>query len=431
MARHLITGDAALKAIKRGDPRRRISDGDGLYLLLFVNGGSHAWRVDYSFDGKRKTLSLGTYPDTGLALARRKADEARKLVREGTDPSQIRRGDRERSAAELEARRRADVGLPPLGSFEAIAREWFETRREQWSASYAEKVIARLEADVFPRIGRRPMREITPPQLLEVLRAIEGRGVVETAHRARESCSQIFRFALATGRADRDPAQDLRDALRQPTVRHFPAITSPARLAELLRAIEGYAGTYVVRAALQLAPMLLLRPGELRYAEWREIDLDGATWTVPSHRMKREKAAKLSGPPHIVPLAPQAVDVLRELQQLTGSGKWVFRGERHHDRPMSENTINAALRALGFASDEVTAHGFRATARTLLAERLDIDEAVIEAQLAHSVPDSLGRAYNRTEFLDQRRQMMGTWANYLERLRRGADVVPIGSQRAR
>ncbi len=417
MPRNLISSDQTIKAVKPGDARKRLNDGDGLFLLLFVKGGAHGWRFAYSLHGRRNSLSLGTYPDVGLALARRKADEARALVAAGVDPSDARKTSKAEQHRKQESDRRSAAGLPAEDSFEAVAREWFETRKDRWSTGYSEKVIARLEADVFPYVGRLAIEAVTTPDLLAVLRRMEARGVVETAHRARESCSQIFRFAIATGRATRDPAQDLRDALRQPTVRHFPAITTPKRLGDLLRAAYGYAGTPVVRAALRLAPMLLLRPGELRHAQWVEIDLETRTWTVPAERMKREKAGKQFGAPHIVPLPPQAVDVFRDLFPLTGRSQWVFRGERHHDRPMSENTVNAALRAMGFAADEVTGHGFRATARTMLAERLGYEESVIEAQLAHSVKDSLGRAYNRTEFLAQRRGMMVAWANYLDELR--------------
>ncbi|MFG6442535.1 tyrosine-type recombinase/integrase [Roseateles sp. LKC17W] len=426
MAKHLIPSDATLRAIKPGDVRKRINDGDGLYLQLFVNGGSHGWRFAYSLATRRNILSLGTYPDVSLSQARKRADEARKLVSEGLDPSSARKASKAAAAEKAQAERLADAGLPAAGSFEAVAREWFDTRRAGWSTSYGDKIMARLEADVFPVIGRLAVGSITSPELLVMLRKIEARGVIETAHRARENCSQVFRFAVATGRAERDPAQDLKDGLKRPDVKHFPAITEPARLAELLRAFDGYAGTYVVRAALRLVPMLLLRPGELRQARWDEFDLDGATWTIPAHRMKREKAGKKDGPPHLVPLPRQAVAVLRELERVTGRGELVFRGERHHDRPMSENTVNAAMRAMGFPKDEVTGHGFRATARTMLAERLGVDIVVIEAQLAHSVKDSLGRAYNRTQYLDQRRAMMQTWADYLDRLRQGADVAPIG-----
>lgn len=430
MARELIPNDVAIRSVKLGDPRKRLTDGAGLYLLLFVKGGAHGWRLDYTFAGRRKTLSLGTYPDTTLALARRKADQARQLVSAGIDPSAARREAKVDAAEQRQAERLADAGLPPLGSFEQVAREWFETRRGEWSDGYSSKVIARLEADVFPQIGRRPIGQVTPPELLEVLRKIEARGVIETAHRAHESCSQVFRYAVGKGLVASDPARDLKGLLRKPKTTHFPAITKPERLAELLRACYGYAGTPVVRAALRLAPMLLLRPGELRHAAWAEIDLDAALLEVPAERMKRQRDGKLHGPPHLVPLPHQAVAELCELKRLTGGGKWVFRGERHHDRPMSENTVNAALRAMGFAADEVVAHGFRATARTMLAERLRVDESVIEAQLAHSVRDSLGRAYNRTEFVDQRREMLQTWADYLDRLRQGAAVVALATRSA-
>ena len=430
MPRDLIPGDATIRAVKPGNPRKRLSDGDGLYLRLFVNGGSHGWRLDYTIHGTRKNLSLGTYPDTSLALARRKADEARRLVSSGTDPSDMRKAAKVQAVQRREADRLADAGQPAVDSFEAVAREWWDTRRHEWSTSYADKVLARLVADVFPYIGRQPVAAVNAPKLLDVLRKIEARGVIETAHRAHESCSQIFRYAVGAGLVASDPARDLKGLLRKPQARHFPAIVKPERLAELLRACDGYAGTPVVRAALRLAPMLLLRPGELRFARWTEIELDTATWLVPAERMKRERAGKLNGPPHLVPLPSQAVQVLRELHALTGGGDLVFRGERHHDRPMSENTINAALRALGFPADEVVGHGFRATARTLLAERLGVDESVIEAQLAHSVRDSLGRAYNRTEYAAQRAVMLQAWADYLDQLREGAQVVALASRQS-
>jgi integrase len=430
MARDLIPGDATIKAIKGGDPRKRLNDGGGLYLLLFVKGGAHGWRLDYTVNGRRKTLSLGTYPDTGLALARRKAAEARKLVSSGHDPSEARQASKVAERKRLQAERLADAGLPAPGSFEAVAREWHEVRKAEWSDSYGDKVLARLVADVFPYVGRRHVAEVSAAELLGVLRGIEARGAVETAHRAHETCSQVFRYAVGQGLVSSDPARDLKGLLRRPKVSHFPAIVKPERLAELLRACDGYAGTPVVRAALRLAPMLLLRPGELRGAQWSEFDLDQARWLIPAERMKRQRDGKENGPPHLVPLPTQAVDTLRELQRLTGRGLYVFRGERHHERPMSENTINAALRAMGFPADEVTGHGFRATARTMLAERLGVAEAVIEAQLAHTVADSLGRAYNRTTFEAQRAAMLQQWADYLDRLRKGADVVPLPERAA-
>jgi integrase len=430
MARNLISSDTAIKSVRLGDPRKRLTDGDGLYLLLFVKGGAHGWRFDYSLHGRRKTISFGTYPDTSLALARRKADGARQLVAEGIDPSQKRKAEKRSYEQARAVEAREERGLPPLDSFEAIAREWFAVKRDGWAASYADKILARFESDVFPWIGKQPIADITPPQLLEVLRRIEARGVIETAHRALQDSSQVFRYAVATGRTVTNPARDLKDALKRPDPKHFPAIIDPKRFGDLLRACDSYAATPVVRAALKLAPMLLLRLGELRFAQWSEIDLDSAMWTVPAARMKRELRAKLHGAPHLVPLPKQAVAVLRELHTVTGRGPMVFRGERHHDRAMSENTINAALRAMGFPQDEVTGHGFRATARTMLQERLGFDPHVIEAQLAHSVRDNLGRAYNRTEFIEQRRKMLQAWADFLDKLRRGAPVVPISRRKS-
>lgn len=419
MGRDLIPSDATIKAIRPGDQRKRLSDGDGLFLLIFPNGGAHAWRFDYTFQTRRKLISLGTYPDTSLALARRKAQAARELVAAGRDPSVERKAERKRHLESRTEEGRRSAGLPPADSFEAVAREWFKVRRSGWSASYAEKMMARFETDVFPWIGQTPIAKVTGPMLLAVCRRIEDRGVIETAHRALQDSSQVFAYAIATDKIDRNPAAKLKSVLRQPEPKNFAAITDPARFGELLRACDRYAATPVVRAALKLAPMLLLRPGELRCAEWPEIDLDAALWTVPAARMKRELREKLLGAPHLVPLPHQAVTVLRELHALTGHAKMVFRGERHHDRPMSDNTINAALRAMGFSQDEVTGHGFRATARTMLHERLGFSPDIIEAQLAHSVRDSLGRAYNRTEFTQQRRAMLQAWADYLDELRRG------------
>ena len=425
MARELISSDATIKAVRPGDKRGRLTDGDGLYLLLFVAGGSHGWRFDYRHQAKRKTISLGTYPDTSLALARRKAEAARALVAEGLDPSAARKAERQGFLKAREEENRQSQGLPATNSFEAIAREWFEVRRSGWSRGYSDKMIARLESDVFPWIGAMPIAALTGPMLLEVLRRIEARGVIETAHRALQVCSQVFAYAMAAGKLDKNPAGNLKMVLQRPEPKNFSAITDPTRFGQLLRACDKYAATPVVRAALKLAPMLLLRPGELRWAEWPEIDLDAALWTVPAARMKRELREKLLGAPHLVPLPHQAVAVLRELHVLTGHAKMVFRGERHHDRPMSENTINAALRAMGFPQDEVTGHGFRATARTMLHERLGFSPEIIEAQLAHSVRDNLGRAYNRTEFTAQRRAMLQAWADYLDELRGEGVAVPV------
>lgn len=427
MAISASISDTTIRSIKPGDSRKRLSDGNGLYLLPFVKGGKHGWRLDYTFGTKRKTISLGTYPATSLKLAREKAARARELVADSIDPSEARK---KAKAAAIETRQVQELvaaGLPIPGTFEAVAREWFGVRAQEWAPSYSSKVLRRLEGDVFPHLGMRLVSEITAPELLAVLRRIEGRGVIETTHRVHESCSQVFRYAVGAGLVSSDPGRDLKSLLRRTVVKHFAAILCPQRLGELLRGSDGYAGTHVVRAALKLAPMLLLRPGELRHARWDEIDLDAATWTIPGARMKRNRQGKLHGPPHIVPLPLQAVHTFRELHALTGRGELVFRGERHHDRPMSENTVNAALRALGFHADEVTGHGFRATARTMLAERLGAEAEVIEAQLAHSVKDSLGRAYNRTEFLQQRRRMLLTWADFLDELRKLPTKAARGS----
>jgi integrase len=392
-------------------------DGHGLYLEITAAGGRY-WRMKYRHGGKEKRLAFGVYPEVTLKDARDKAAAARQTLAGGFDPGAIKKAER------------VQTEVQSLNSFEAVARQWYAVRSNEWAASYGEKIIRRFEVDVFPYVGRRPIDSITPPELLTVLRRIEERGVIETAHRALENCSQVFRFAVAEGKAPSNPARDLKDALKKPLAKHFPAITDPLRLGELLRAMQGYQGTPVVRAALALQPMLLLRPGELRHARWPEFDLDNALWTVPAERMKRERAGKINGKPHIVPLPTQAVAILRELHMLTGESPYVFRGERHHDRPMSENSVNAALRALGFGAEEVTGHGFRATARTLLAEQLGIEATVIEAQLAHSVADSLGRAYNRTEFQAQRRAMLQTWADYLDKLRKGADVIKLHGKAA-
>lgn len=422
VARNLIPSDTALRTIKSGDPRKRINDGDGLHLLLNVNGGSHGWRFAYTFHGRRNVLSLGTYPDVTLAQARRLADDARRALAGGLDPSSQRKTEKAARQHQQEARRRAAAGEPQEGTFEAVAREWLKVQSSKWASTYGDKIIARFKADVFPYIGMRPVAELTPPELLRVFQAIQARGAIETALRARAECSQVFRFAVVKGLVLSDPCRDLAGALQTPTVRHFSAVTDPAHLAQVLRACEGYTGTPIVRAALKLAPMLFVRPGELRFAQWSEFDLEGATWTIPAARMKRNRHDKLNGAPHLVPLPTQAVDVLRALEPLTGRNPWVFQGERHREKPMSENTVNAALRGLGFGKEMVTGHGFRATARTLLAERLGQPEAVIEAQLAHSVPDALGRAYNRTQWLDMRRSMMQEWADYLDRLRTGAEA---------
>jgi integrase len=422
MARYLIPSDATIRATKPHDKPFRLNDGDGLYLLIRSEGGPKGgwwWRFDYSFHGRRKTLSLGTYPDTGLQLARRKADEARKLVEADTDPSDIRKADKAKHADQREAERRKDAGIPPVNSFEAVAREWYETRRGKWAPSHSDKVIARLEADAFPWIGARPVGEIRPGELRKLFERVHERGALETAHRVLQHCGQVFRYAVFKELADRDPTRDMRGHLTTANVKHMPAITEPAQVGELLRAIDAFNGTYIVKYALRLAPLLFVRPGELRTAEWRDFDLERAEWNIPAERMK-------SRAPHLVPLATQAVAILRDLHPLTGHRRFVFPGARSNGRPMSNAAVNAALRRLGYDTrTEITGHGFRAMARTILHEELAMDRDVIEHQLAHRVPDALGTAYNRTKFLKQRRAMMQTWADYLDRLKDGAKVIPL------
>lgn len=426
MGRHLIPSDKTIRAIKPGDPRKRLNDGDGLHLLLYVKGGAHGWRLAYTHEGRRNILSLGTYPDIGLAQARQKADQARKQLSQGIDPSDARKEAKGAVKIAREAQRLVDAGLPPVDSFEAVAREWLaKVHGVEVSSGHAIRTRVRLEQDIFPWLGRTPIATVKASGLLECLRRVQARGALETAHRIKYSCGQVFRYAIQTDRCERNPAADLSDALPEVVVAHHAAVTDPKRVGELLRAIDVYQGHAVTRAALRLASLVFQRPGELRRAEWSEIDLDAGTWTIAAKRMKRTKQGKATGPAHLVPLSTQAVAVLAELEPLTGDGRYVFPSLRTRDRPMSDNAVLSALRRMGYATDEMTGHGFRAMARTMLAERLNVDAAVIEAQLGHAVSDDLGRAYNRTEFIEQRRTMMQIWADYLDRLRNGGEVVAM------
>jgi integrase len=408
-----MLSDTQIRSTKPAAKALRLYDERGLYLEVTPSGGRW-WRLKYRHDGREKLLSMGTYPDTGLKAAREKRDRARELIAQGIDPSDARR-------AEKQSRLQAVVN-----SFEAVAREWHATVHvAKVSAGHAARTLIRLEQDVFPWLGGQTISEIKAPQLLQSMRRIESRGAIETAHRALQACGQVFRYAIATGRAERDPTPDLRGALKPVLVTHMAAITDPQRVGQLLRAIEDYKGMPVTRAALQLAPLVFVRPGELRKAEWTEFDLEARQWRIPAARMKRTKQEKLTGAAHLVPLSRQAISILRDLQPLTGHGRFVFPSPRTGERPMSDNGVLSALRRMGFPKEEMSGHGFRAMARTLLAEQLGVDEAVIEAQLAHQVKDALGRAYNRTEFVEQRRRMLQTWADYLDKLRDGAEVIPF------
>ena len=420
---------AALKAAVTAGKARKISDGGGLVLEARPTGAGW-WRLRYWMDGREGMLSLGTYPEVPLKLARERRDEARALVAAGTDPSEARKAGKAAQVVKAEAVRLAAAGLPGPGTFEHAAREWHAYMAPTWSATHAVKVLALLVNDLFPFIGARPLADLTAPELLKHARRVEARGAVETAYRALKVAGAVFRYGVQHGHCLSDPTRDLKGAIQLPVPEHRAAVTDPAKLGELLRAIDGYQGTPVVRAALALAPLVFLRPGELRKAEWSEFDLDGAVWTIPAERMKGRLKAKLTGPAHVVPLAPQAVAILRDLQPLTGAGPYVFPNPLTPDRPLSDNGVLSALRRMGFGTDVVTGHGFRATARTIAAERLGIAPEVIEAQLAHRVPDALGRAYNRTLFLDQRRELMTKWADYLDQLRAGAQVIPLQPRRA-
>lgn len=395
--------DVSIRSAKPAEKTRRLSDGAGLYLEISPAGGKW-WRFKFRFDGIEKRLSLGVYPDVGLREARERRDELRRLLASGVDPAVNRKVQK---AARVQ--RTAD-------SFEAIGREWFASCSPTWARSHADKIMARLEADVFPWLGGKAIAEISAPDVLAVLRRIEGRGTLDTAHRARGNCSQIFRYAIATGRTERDPVPDLRGAL--PSLRHdnFASITEPAKVAELLRAMDAFSGTLVVKSALLLSPLFFVRPGELRRARWAEFDFDKSEWRYFVTKTKTE---------HLVPLASQAVAILRDLQALTGHGENVFPG-RDPKKPMSEAAVNAALRRMGYdTKTEITGHGFRAMARTILHEELNQKPEVIEHQLAHKVSDTLGSAYNRTKFLKERKAMMQMWADYLDKLKAGAEVIQL------
>ncbi|MCG7928336.1 MAG: tyrosine-type recombinase/integrase [Candidatus Thiodiazotropha taylori] len=394
--------DTAVRNAKPKEKAYKLFDGGGLFLMINPKG-SRYWRLKYRFQGKEKLLALGVYPDVSLKTARDRRDAARTHIADDIDPSEVRKATK---AAQSEA-----------DSFEAVAREWWGQREPNWSKTHSSRIMLRLNKDVFPWIGKRTIGEITAPELLTVLRRIENRGAVETAHRIHQSCGQIFRYAVATGRAERDPSADLKGALPPTRQKHHASITDPKKIGELLRAIEGYEGSFVTRCALQLASLTFVRPGELRHAEWSEIDIDKAEWRIPAEKMKMNIV-------HIVPLSSQSLSVLRDIQPLTGRGKYVFPSVRSLRRPMSENTVNAALRRLGYTKDEMTGHGFRSMASTILNEQGWHRDA-IERQLAHAERNSVRAAYNYAEHLPERVKMMQAWADYLDSLKQGAIVLPL------
>jgi integrase len=401
--------DTQIRKAKSATKPIRLFDGNGLYLEISPTGGK-LWRLKYRFGGKEKRLAFGTYPEISLAQAREATGDARKLLAMGSDPSIVKKA------------QKASKSEQAANSFEVIAREWFGKHRPNWAVSHADKIIRRLENDIFPWLGAKPIIDITAPEILAALRRIESRGALDTAHRALQNCGQVFRYAVATGRALRDPCGDLRGALPPARQGHFAALTDPEHVAELLRAIDDVHAGLVVKSALRLAPLLFVRPGELRTARWVGIDFEKAEWRYIVTKTKTE---------HLVPLSTQAIAILEELYPLTGHGEYVFPGARSNGQPMSGMAINVALRRAGYNTrEEQTGHGFRAMARTILHQDLGIAPEIIEHQLAHRVPDALGTAYNRTKFLKERKVMMQTWADYLDKIKAGATVIELRGEAA-
>lgn len=391
--------DTAIRNAKPKDKAFKLFDAEGLFLIVTPNGGKW-WRLKYRINGKEKLLSLGTYPDTGLKVARSKRDEARAMLAQGIDPSARRQAAKDAAKAETD------------NAYEVIAREWYARHSPAWAPSNSVKVLARQVNDIFPLLGKRPIGQITAPELLTALRRIENRGAVDTAHRTLQDCSRIFRYAIATGRAERDPAADLKGALAPVKSTTFASIKEPAAIGALLRDIDAYTGNRIVRAALQLAPYVFVRPGELRRAEWAEFNLDAAEWRIPAAKMKMRVM-------HIVPLARQVLELLRDLHPYTGGGRYLFPGMRANSAPISDMTLLAGLRRLGYGKEEMTVHGFRSMASTLLNEQ-GYNRDWIERQLAHGERNAVRAAYNFAEYLPERRKMMQEWADYLDSLREAA-----------
>ena len=396
--------DTKIRNAKPQEKPYKLFDGGGLYLMVAPREDGKAsrwWRLKYRMRGREKVLAIGTYPEIGLREAREARDDAKKLLARGQDPGERKRADK----------------IVQSDTFKAVAEEWLGLQANKLAEVTLDKARWMLGEFVYPRLGEKLITEIKAPDLLLALRAIEAKGMHETATRTKQKVGQVMRFAIATGRADRDITADLRGALAPVPTKNRAAITNPGRVGELLRAIDGYQGEPATAAALKLAPLTFVRPGELRGGEWREIDLDGAEWRIPGERMKM-------GDEHVVPLSRQAVEILRALQPLTGAARYVFPSLRSRDRPMSENTLNAALRRLGYTTEQMTAHGFRAMASTLLNER-GFPPDVIELQLAHAERNKVRAAYNRAQRLEERRKMMQKWADYLDGLKAGGNVVAI------
>ena len=384
----------------------KLYDELGLYVQVTASGGRW-WRFKYRYAGKEKLLSLGTYPEVSLADARERRDDARKLLAQNppVDPSDIKKAQKQSLYGKHE------------NTFEAVAREWAESYFTNKSTSHKERTLRRLEIYIFPWLGNKPIADITAPDLLQVVKRPQNQSKLETAHRALQAVGQVFRYAVQNGKVIRDITADLKGSLPSHTVKHMASFTEPKQVAELLRAIDAFQGTFTVECALRLAPLVFTRPSELRRAKWADIDLDAGEWRYLVTKTKTD---------HIVPLSTQAIDILKQLNPVSGHGEFVFQGGHDPRKPMSEAAINAALKRMGYdTKTQITGHGFRAMARTILHERLNIDPAIIEHQLAHKVPDALGKAYNRTKFLEQRKAMMQQWADYLDELKAGAKIVPF------
>lgn len=393
------------------------SDGGGLYLHV-THAGKY-WRMAYRYAGKQKTLAFGVYPTVTLKQAREKRDAAKELLAQDIDPGVAQK------AQKISSR------VAAANTFEAVAQEFHETQSELWSDSYAAKWLRSLQMNVFPYVGKIPLADVTAPMVLDCLRRVEKRGAVDTAHTLRQSIGQVFRYGIQTGRCTHNPAPDLVGAIKPRLVKHHAAILEPQKVGELLRSFEGYTGQPTTKAALQLSALFFQRPGNIRQMQWDWVDFDNAMLTIPSMDMKRRKLQKINGRPHLVPLPKQAIAILKELHPLTGRGLYIFPSLRTGGRPMSENTVNAALRRLGFSGNEMTAHGFRAMARTVMVEHFpDITPEVLEAQLSHGKSGPLGAAYDRADFMAQRVKMMQQWADYLDRLRDGAEVIHLNFKSA-
>ena len=394
----------------------KLYDKKGFYLEIDPSGGKY-WRFKYKFP-KEKRISLGVYSEVSLADARELRDEKRKLIAKGIDPSAKRKAEKATRVDRAE------------NSFEVVAREFLAKFIDPLAKSHSSRVYARFENDVFPQIGARPIAEITAPELLKVVQKIENRKALDTAHRTLGSCGQVFRYGISTGRCERDISHDLRGALPPAPESHFAAVTEPDQIAGILRALDEYKGTFQVQCALRLAPLVFVRPGELRKAKWSEFDLDAAEWTLKlSKRKKSQQADPTKDEYLIVPLPRQAMQILRDLHALTGGGTYAFRGCRDKERPLSDNAVLAALRRMGIPKEEMCGHGFRATARTMIVQELHIREDLIEHELGHEVKDANGRAYNRTTFLPERRLMLQTWADYLDKLKSGEKVPSMRAER--